>query len=62
MLNFAHTAVAFFLSVFTNKTAADGALSAKISEELAYEKEAASEGAPDFLKTFNESGIWTVGV
>jgi complement component 1 Q subcomponent-binding protein len=38
----------------------DGALSAKISEELVYEKEAASEGEPDFLKTFNESGIWTI--
>ena len=52
----------FFFSVFSNKTAADGALSAKISEELVYEKEAASEGEPDFLKTFKESGIWTVCV
>jgi complement component 1 Q subcomponent-binding protein len=62
VLNFAHAVVAFFFSVFSNETTADGALSAKISEELVYEKEAASEGEPDFLKTFKESGIWTVCV
>ena len=39
---------------------ADGAVSAKITEELAYEKDAASEGEPEFLKEFKNTGIWTV--
>jgi len=39
---------------------ADGDVSAKIAEELTYEKEAAIEGEPDFLKEFKTSGIWTV--
>lgn len=39
---------------------ADGAVSAKIAEELTYEKEAASEGEPEFLKEFKNIGIWTV--
>ena len=38
----------------------DGAVSAKIADELAYKKEAATEGEPDFLKEFENSGIWTV--
>lgn len=64
MLDFAHTDAACFLSVFPDKTAraciADGTLSAKIAQELTYEKEAATEGEPDFLKAFKDSGIWTV--
>jgi len=39
---------------------ADGALSGKIAEELAYEKQAALESEPEFLKEFKNSGIWTV--
>ncbi|KAI0298648.1 mitochondrial glycoprotein [Multifurca ochricompacta] len=38
----------------------DGDVSAKITEELAYEKEAAIEGEPEFLKEFKTSGIWTI--
>ncbi|KAI0266132.1 mitochondrial glycoprotein [Gloeopeniophorella convolvens] len=38
----------------------DGAVSSKIGEELAYEKEAAVEGEPSFIKEFKSSGIWTV--
>ncbi|KAI0252542.1 regulatory protein suaprga1 [Lactifluus subvellereus] len=39
----------------------DGDVSAKIAEELVYEKEAAVEGEPEFLKEFkNNSGIWTI--
>jgi len=38
----------------------DGAVSAKVAEELAYEKEAATQGEPDFLKEFKNSGIWTI--
>jgi hypothetical protein len=54
-----------FLSLFLTSYAcacstADGAVTAKIAEELAYEKEAASEGEPDFLKDFKNTGIWTV--
>jgi hypothetical protein len=41
-----------YLCTFT----ADGALSAKIAEEFAYEKEAATEGEPDFLKAVQE--LW----
>src|SRR5580698_2600241 len=33
----------------------DGAVSAKIADELAYKKEAATEGEPDFLKEFENS-------
>lgn len=42
--------------------AADIALSAKLQEELKYEKEAAAEvvGTPEFLKAFQEQGIWQV--
>jgi complement component 1 Q subcomponent-binding protein, mitochondrial len=39
---------------------ADGALSAKIAEELTYEKEAALESEPEFLKEFKSTGIWKV--
>ncbi|KAH9054837.1 regulatory protein suaprga1 [Lactarius vividus] len=39
---------------------ADGDVSAKIAEELAYEKEAAIEGEPEFLQAFKASGIWTI--
>ncbi len=39
---------------------ADGNVSAKIAEELAYEKEAGIPGEPEFLTEFNSSGIWTV--
>lgn len=39
---------------------ADGSLSAKITEELTYEKEATVEGEPEFLKEFKNAGIWTV--
>lgn len=39
---------------------ADGDVSAKIAEELAFEKEAVIEGEPEFLKEFKASGIWTV--
>ena len=39
---------------------ADGDVSAKIAEELAYEKEAAIESEPEFLKEFRTAGIWTV--
>jgi complement component 1 Q subcomponent-binding protein len=35
-------------------------VSAKVAEELAYEKEAATQGEPEFLKEFKNSGIWTV--
>lgn len=49
------------LPVFLTRSVADGALSAKISEELTYEKEAALEGEPEFLKEFKSAGIWTVG-
>ncbi|KAF8474396.1 regulatory protein suaprga1 [Russula ochroleuca] len=39
---------------------ADGALSAKIAEELAYEKDAEIKDEPDFLKEFKNTGIWTI--
>jgi hypothetical protein len=39
---------------------ADGDVSARIAEELAYEKESAITGEPEFLKEFKTSGIWTV--
>ncbi|KAH9962300.1 mitochondrial glycoprotein [Lactifluus volemus] len=38
----------------------DGDVSAKISEEIAYEKESAVEGEPEFLQEFNKTGIWTI--
>ncbi|KAI9456360.1 regulatory protein suaprga1 [Lactarius psammicola] len=38
----------------------DGDVSAKIAEELVYEKESAIEGEPEFLKEFKTSGIWTI--
>ncbi|KAH9018720.1 regulatory protein suaprga1 [Lactarius pseudohatsudake] len=38
----------------------DGDVSAKIAEELAFEKQAAIEGEPEFLKEFKTSGIWTI--
>lgn len=42
--------------------AADAALTAKLQEEIQYEKEAAAEvaGEPEFLKAFKAQGIWTV--
>ncbi|EIM88979.1 regulatory protein suaprga1 [Stereum hirsutum FP-91666 SS1] len=39
---------------------ADIALSQKLAEELQYEKEAASEGEPEFLTEFKKSGVWTI--
>ena len=45
---------------FLTRLVADGALSAKIAEELKYEKEAALESEPEFLKEFKSAGIWTV--
>ncbi len=51
---------AYVPSGFPNKTVADSALSAKIAEELTYEKEAALESEPEFLKEFKNAGIWTV--
>jgi len=38
----------------------DGDVSAKIAEELAYEKEAAIAEEPEFLKEFKTAGIWTL--
>ena len=35
-------------------------MSAKIAEELAYEKDAAIEEEPNSLKEFKKAGIWTV--
>lgn len=35
-------------------------MSAKIAEELAYEKEAVIAEEPEFLKEFKAAGIWTV--
>ncbi|KAA1474496.1 regulatory protein suaprga1 [Dentipellis sp. KUC8613] len=39
---------------------ADVALSTKLAEELQYEKEAAAEGEPEFLKEFKSHGVWQV--
>ena len=47
-------------SFSSNKVVADGALSEKIAEELKYEKEAAPESEPEFIKEFKSAGIWTV--
>lgn len=55
MLKLDHTS-----SLFLTRVVADGALSAKIAEELTYEKEATLESEPDFLKEFKGAGIWTV--
>jgi hypothetical protein len=55
VLNFPHTAYRFL-----TRPVADGSLSAKIAEELTYEKEAALESEPEFLKEFKSAGIWTV--
>jgi len=38
----------------------DGSVSAKIAEELTYEKEAAIEEEPNSLKEFKNAGIWTI--
>ena len=35
-------------------------MSAKIAEELAYEKETVIAEEPEFLKEFKAAGIWTV--
>lgn len=35
-------------------------MSAKIAEELAFEKEAVIAEAPEFLREFKAAGIWTV--
>ncbi|KDQ58333.1 hypothetical protein JAAARDRAFT_99398, partial [Jaapia argillacea MUCL 33604] len=40
--------------------ATDVALSQKLAEELKYEKEAATEADPDFLKAFKAQGIWQI--
>jgi complement component 1 Q subcomponent-binding protein len=41
---------------------ADLALSHKLAEEIKYEKEAAQDIEPDFLKSFKAQGIWTVSL
>ncbi|KAI6127521.1 mitochondrial glycoprotein [Pisolithus croceorrhizus] len=38
----------------------DVLLSQKLAEELKYEKEAADESEPEFLKTFKQKGIWKI--
>ncbi|KAI0038828.1 regulatory protein suaprga1 [Auriscalpium vulgare] len=38
----------------------DVAVSQKLAEELQYEKEAATDPEPEFLKEFKTSGIWTI--
>jgi len=38
----------------------DGVVSAKIAEELAYEKEATVEGEPGSVKELKKAGIWTI--
>ncbi|KAI6118664.1 mitochondrial glycoprotein [Pisolithus croceorrhizus] len=38
----------------------DVLLSQKLAEELKYEKEAADESEPEFLKTFKQQGIWKI--
>ncbi|KAH9923025.1 mitochondrial glycoprotein [Amylocystis lapponica] len=40
--------------------ASDVTLSQKLAEELRYEKEAAAEAEPDFLRTFKSQGVWTI--
>ena len=56
VLNFQHIPFPFFLT----RLVGDGSLSAKIAEELNYEKEAAVDSEPEFLKEFKSAGIWTV--
>jgi hypothetical protein len=48
----------------TNEHTADLALSQKLHEELKYEKEnvQAEAAAPEFLKAFQESGVWKVSL
>jgi hypothetical protein len=46
----------FFLLPF----AADISLSQKLKEELLYEKESLPKANPEFLKTFQKDGVWTV--
>ena len=43
-----------------SSNAADTALVQKLEEELQYEKEAAAEELPDFVKAFQAQGVWTV--
>ncbi|KAH9962824.1 mitochondrial glycoprotein [Russula dissimulans] len=38
----------------------DGSVSAKIAEELSYEKEAIIEEEPESVKEFKNAGIWTI--
>jgi hypothetical protein len=58
---FIHTGLAlFFLRMHPSALTADGDVSAKISEEIAYEKESVVEGEPEFLQEFKKTGIWTV--
>jgi hypothetical protein len=52
--------VVFLTQTFISALTADGDVSAKISEEIAYEKESAVEGEPEFLQEFKKTGIWTV--
>ena len=52
--------LSYALCAWTLFFPADGVVSGKIAEELAYEKEAAIPGEPEFLKEFKASGIWTV--
>jgi complement component 1 Q subcomponent-binding protein len=38
----------------------DVLFSQKLAEELKYEKEGAAEAVPEFLKNFNEQGLWKI--
>jgi hypothetical protein len=49
-----------YTNIHPSALTADGDVSAKISEEIAYEKESAVEGEPEFLQEFKKTGIWTV--
>ena len=52
--------IIFFLLVICS--VADVALSQKLQEELKYEAESTAdlEGTPEFLKAFQEQGVWQV--
>ncbi|CCM05829.1 uncharacterized protein FIBRA_08065 [Fibroporia radiculosa] len=52
---------AFSLSARTlGEGASDVALSQKLTEEMQYEKEAATEAEPDFLRSFKAQGVWAI--
>jgi hypothetical protein len=54
--------VVFFLTLVWFGFVADVALSQKLQEELKYEAEAnaQTEATPEFLKAFQEQGLWQV--